>query len=403
MVRLLLHSSDSTYDAATKRYKFILDERIRRPTQISISKCTYANATGATHPLAVYLESQALSKLVQSKHTLRLKAENHDHQTDVLATLLETHTVGRYAQESRRVLKTDPDLHIKEIDIAFSDNGTLLGKTASASTSNPTGSDDEVLAIGDDLLAFIDFAPARVLSQSFAPLSNAGDTVYYLYNRGPNTNLIFQNNYGNGTQLSAIGEHRGITRQGNWESVVDSTPVDLNDVNDEFMVHSLFKLTSLDWTLLFDVGYMKIYIWGQQLAYEDAAGQRHGVLNVIPHVDYLLTVRRRDLNDGANINFEYRLERLDDNTVQTAQSGSGLTAPPNANGFAWKWGISSTHFRQVQSCWILHNGLDAAHEATCQTWIKNTYAGTTTASSSGAEQVTQEASWFIELEVDSKE
>ena len=403
MVRLLLHSEDATYDDSTKRYKFVLDKRIQRPTQITVSKCTYANASGVpVHPLVVYFESQALSKLVQQKHTLQLKTTNHDHQTDVLATCLETHTVGRYAQEDKRVLSTDPDLHIKEIDIAFSDNGTLLAKTASAA-QNPTGSDEDVLAIGDALLAFIDFAPARVLSQSFAPLSTPGDTVYYLYNRGSNTNLIFQNNYGNGTQLSAIGEHRGITRQGNWESVVDSTPVDLNDVDDEFMVHSLFKLTSLDWTLLFDVGYMKIYIWGQQLAYEDAAGQRHGVLNVIPHVDYLLTVRRRDLNDGANINFEYRLERLDDNTVQTAQSGSGLTAPPNANGFAWRWGISSTHFRQVQSCWILHNGLDATHETTCQNWIRNTYNGTTTASSSGAESTSQDASWFIELEVESRE
>ena len=402
MVRLLLHSSEAVYDAATKRYSFVLDERIRRPTQITITKATYANATGAVHPLVVYLESEALSRLVQSKHTMRLKSENHDHQTQVLASLLETHTVGRYAQESSRVLKTDPDLHIKTIDIAFSDNGTLLGNTTST-PSNATGSDDEVLAIGDDLLAFIDFAPARTLSQSFAPLSTEGDTVFYLYNRGPNTNLIFQNNYGNGTQLSAIGQHRGITRQGSWESVVDSTPVDLNNVNDEFMVHSLFKLTSLDWTLLFDVGYMKVYIWGQQLAYEDASGTRQGVLNVIPHVDYLLTVRRRDLNDGANINFEWRLERLDDNTVQTATSGSGLTSPPNANGFAWKWGISSTHFRQVQSCWILHNGLDAAHEETCQTWIRNTYNGTTSASADGAETVTQTASWFVELEVESKE
>ena len=103
MVRLLLHSSDATYDAVTKRYKFVLDERIRRPTQITVSKCTYANSTGAVHPLAVYLESQALSKLVQSKHTIQLKSQNHDHQTDVLATLLETHTVGRYAQENTRL------------------------------------------------------------------------------------------------------------------------------------------------------------------------------------------------------------------------------------------------------------------------------------------------------------
>ena len=399
-IRLLLNGADASYNETTKQYTFTLDKRIHRPRSLRIRKCHYSNASGATHPLVVYLESNALSNLVPKKHTLRLKSLNHDHQTTVLGTLEETHNVGRYSlQNDTRVFRTDPDKHIKTIDIAFSDNGTLLPRTATAS-SNATGSDEEVLAIGDALLAFIDFAPARVLSQNFAPVSTPGDTVYYLYNRGPNTELIFANNYGSGTQLATIGQHRGITRQGSWESVMDSWPVDLNDVNSQFVVHSLFKLTTLDWTLLFDVGYMKIYIWGQQLAYEDANGVKTGVLTVIPHVDYMLSIQRVEVDANNNI-FDWRLERLDDNTVQTAQSGSGFTAPPNANGFPWKWGTSATHFRQVQSCWLLHNGLDAAHQTTCQQWIRNTYAGTTTASSSSSETTTQDAEWFLELEISS--
>jgi hypothetical protein len=400
-VRLLLNGSDASYNETTKQYTFSLDRRIHRPRTLRIRKCHYSNASGATHPLVVYLESNALSALVPKKHTLRLRSANHTHQTNVLATLQETHTIGRYdLQNDQRLFQTDPDRNVMQIDIAFSNNGVLLPKSAAAGT-NATGSDAEVLAIGDDLLAFVDFAAARTLNQSFAPVDQPGDTVYYLYNRGPNSELIFQNNYGAGTQLAAIGQHRGITRQGSWESVIDTWPVDLNDVNSQFCVHSLFKLSTLDWTVLFDTGYMKIYIWGQQLAYENAAGTKIGVLSVIPHVDYLLTIQRIEV-DQANTNFDWRLERLDDNTVQTALSGSGLTAPPNANGFPWKWGASNTHFQQVQSCWILHNGLDAGHQATCQQWIKNTHAGTTTASSSGSESTTQDAQWFLELEITSE-
>ena len=397
--RLLCHSSDAVYDDTTKKYTINIDKRIHRPSSLSVTKCHYSNASGGVHPLVVYLESTALSNLIKKKHTIQLKSTDHQNRTEVIGTLQETHTVGRYdLRNDQRVFETDSEKNMVKIDIGFSDNGSLLPKS-SATASNLTGSDDEVLAIGSDLLAFIDFGKTRTLSQAFQPLDQPGDTVYYLYNRGPNTELIFTNNYGNGTQLASIGQHRGITRQGSWESVIDSWPVDLVTVNSTFCVHSLFKLTSLSWTILFNTGYIKCYIWGQQLAYEDASGTRVGVLSVIPFVDYLLTVQRIDDPNQNSAALHWRLERLDDNTVQTAVSGSGLTAPPNANGFAWSWGTAATHFQQIQSCWILHNGVNAAHQETCQTWIRNTYNGTTTAASSSTETTTQDAEWFLEMEI----
>ena len=176
-VRLLLNSDDATYNETTKRYTFSLNKRIHRPRTLQIRKCHYSNASGATHPLVVYLESNALSSIVPKKHTLRLRSANHDHQTTVLATLQETHTVGRYGlQNDQRIFETDPERNVRTIDIAFSNNGTLLPKSA-ASGTNATGSDDEVLAIGDDLLAFIDFAAARTLDQTFTPVDQPGDSI----------------------------------------------------------------------------------------------------------------------------------------------------------------------------------------------------------------------------------
>ena len=396
-VRLLLHSSDATYTDATKTYTFTLDKRINRPVALRVQKAHYANATGSVHPLVVYLESSSLSQLINRKHTLQLKGQ-HENGTEIISTLSETHTAGRYdLQNDIRTFSTNPDKHLREIDIRFSNNGTLLAKTAS-SGSNVTGSDAEVLAIGDDLLAFIDFAPARTLSQAFAPLSTAGDTVYYLYNRGTNTELIFSNAYGNGTQLADFGSHKGITQQGSWESLLDSWPADLADVESVFCVHSLFKLTSLNFTYLFDIGYIKALIWNQTLSFYDAANNKVSALSVIPHVDYLLTVRRVESGNAANL--EWRLERLDDNTVQTATTVPGLSAPPNANGFPWRLGHASTHFTHLQSSFIVHNGIDATHQESCQTWLRNAHAGT--ASNAESETTTADAEWFVELDITSE-
>ena len=123
-------------------------------------------------------------------------------------------------------------------------------------------------------------------------------------------------------------------------------------------------------------------------------------MQVLPHVDYLLTVSRKTVNQV--VSFEWRLERLDTNEVTTAVSGSGLTAPPNANGFSWSFGIASTHFRQLQSCWILHNQTSENYQNISRQWIKNAYDGTTTANSETSESVTQEAEWFIELEIEAE-
>ena len=393
-MRLLLHSGDATYNDTTKTYTFSLDRRINRPKLLRVVKAHYANAVGAVHPLVVYVESDALASLINKKHTLKLKDDGHEHGTSIICTLSETHTAGRYdLQQDVRTFETDPDKHIREIDIRFSNNGVAISKTAS-SGSNVTGSDAEVLAIGDDLLAFIDFAPSRTLNQAFAPVDQAGQTVYYLYNRGNNTELIFQNAYGNGTQLAAFGSHLGITQQGSWESLLDSWPVDLNDVEPTFCIHSLFKLTNLNFTYLFDIGYIKCLIWNQTLSFYDINNNKVSALAIIPHVDYLLTVRRIDGANAASL--EWRLERLDDNTVSTATTVAGLTGPPNANGFPYRLGHASTHFTHVQSSLILHNGIDATHQETCQTWLRNAHAGT---AGNAQETTTAEAEWFLSLDI----
>ena len=59
-----------------------------------------------------------LCSLLKSKHTLRLKNNNHRHAENILCTLGESHTVGRVdLQRDERTLIADPERYIRFIDI----------------------------------------------------------------------------------------------------------------------------------------------------------------------------------------------------------------------------------------------------------------------------------------------
>ena len=56
-MRFLVHSSNATYNAITKRYTVELDRRVSNPTQLEIVGCSYV-PTADVYPLTVYLRSE---------------------------------------------------------------------------------------------------------------------------------------------------------------------------------------------------------------------------------------------------------------------------------------------------------------------------------------------------------
>ena len=402
-IRLLLHESDSTYNEAQKKYFFNLDDKMDYPIRMKIVKAHYANHSNSTHPLVVYVRSDNLSDLIKTKHTLRCKDVRHEEYENILCTLEETHHIGRFSlelQADRRVFELEPNRFLRTIDIQFTNNDVPLAKSATAAQVQASGTADDILAMGDDLIAFIDFGAGRVQDQSFTNVTQAGETVYYLRNRGNNTELMFTNSYGNGGQLANFGTEGALalTRQNSWESYLDSWPIAQNDVNSQFCIHTLIKLTSFGFTYIIDTGFIKLLVWNQQLAYIDANDQKVPVLNFTPMVPYLLTVRRKETGNTAS--FEWKLENLTDNSITEATSGSGLTQWPNANGFAWRIGHASTQFSHLQSAFIVHNTLNETWQAESQTYLRNYYDGTTAENSpSNTESTTTDSQWFIELDV----
>ena len=86
-MRFLVHSSNATYNAVTKRYTVQLDRRVSNPTQLEIVGCSYVASTADLYPLTVYLRSDWAQNLAKQKHTVELKCEQHEDSSNVLGVL----------------------------------------------------------------------------------------------------------------------------------------------------------------------------------------------------------------------------------------------------------------------------------------------------------------------------
>ena len=297
-MRYLLHSGNATYDPTSKKFKFAIDERIQDPVSIRITKASFVAATASSYPSVVYLRSDAISQLCSQKHTVELKSLNHRDGTNIIAVLEERHNKARYSlEEAPRTLRVKKHENVTEIDVYWTDNQTVLDMEATA-VAVASGTDSDVEAIAGDLLAWFDFAPARTLDVAYAPATDATDPVSFLYNRTPApATLTFLNAYGSEFQLANIGSAKGITRDGSWQSLVDSsTPT--GDLDESFTAHCLFSAPPAIGTFsyIFDLGpLLKCFFWdGGAIGFKNKQGNNATVpVSLVPSRSYLVSISRR--------------------------------------------------------------------------------------------------------------
>ena len=297
-MKYLLHSSQATYNAVTKKWTFNLDQRISNPTSLRLVKATFS-APGdlAVHPEVVYMRSDALARMISHKHTVELQDNNHFNNSNVICTLTETHTRGRYRVLGGQTHPVNPNQSERRIDVYFTNGPTILdGAVGSGGGGGSSGLDSEIVAIADELLAWFDFHPARTLDTTFATATTAGDPVSYLYNRAPApATLLFVNQYGSEMALANVGEAKGVTRNGSWQSMADSsTPT--GDLDEEFTVHSLIILPPIMGTFsyMFDIHMLKCFTWdGGAIAFKNTAGNNSTVPVALIPLPPLFDVPRR--------------------------------------------------------------------------------------------------------------
>ena len=212
--------------------------------------------------------------------------------------LEERHNKARYSlEEAPRTLRVKKHENVTEIDVYWTDNQTVLDMEATA-VAVASGTDSDVEAIAGDLLAWFDFAPARTLDVAYAPATDATDPVSFLYNRTPApATLTFLNAYGSEFQLANIGSAKGITRDGSWQSLVDSsTPT--GDLDESFTAHCLFSAPPAIGTFsyIFDLGpLLKCFFWdGGAIGFKNKQGNNATVpVSLVPSRSYLVSISRR--------------------------------------------------------------------------------------------------------------
>ena len=163
-MRYLLHHTDASYNSVTKKWIVTTDRRVSNPTSIRIASCTFTAATASSYPSVVYMRSDALTQLSRTKHTVELKAVDHEDNSNVIAVLQETHTLGRYATKDAVRFPVHGHTQSTRIDIYFTDGTTIMAGEV-ASDSPASGLDADIVAIDDDILAWFDMAPGRSMSR----------------------------------------------------------------------------------------------------------------------------------------------------------------------------------------------------------------------------------------------
>ena len=156
---------------------------------------------------------------------------------------------------------------------------------------------------------------------------------------------------------------------------------------------------------LFDLFMLKFFTWdGGAIAFKNSAGSNVTVgVSLVPGRAYIISVQRRtgtDDHDGDgsvdSYEFAWRIEDMVTEVVVTDITEAGNAHPGVEKN--WRVGTASTHFTHVQGPFIIHNGVDADHRATCQTWLRNKFAGTATAEES-ENGIAEDAAFFLELDV----
>ncbi len=362
-MRYLLHHSDSTYDATTKRFTFTLDRRISNPVFFRINKVTFTAATAANYPSVVYMRSNALTSLSKTKHTV--KSNDHENNSNVLAVLEETHTKGRYAMKGTVSFPVHGHTTSRSIDVYFTDGNTVLDGevTTDNQANNSAITDDDIIAI-PYLKLWQDMRADTLLDSSYANTPDIGDHPRYIYqNSNADSTMVFAG-YGDFT-VAALGEGRGITSATSWQYAVDSSAFNRWDDGDDFTYVFSIKMAHTGTTYIKLINHysLKVEIRQGVFCIDDILGNHNSTnLTLIPTKDYLITIRRMDLNGDGTHQFETSAERLDTNTVLQGNAvavGNAVTAHTG-----WYYSSASEHFFEqsgVLGPLIAFNNVTAEH------------------------------------------
>jgi len=415
-MKFLLHSSEATYESATKKFLYNLDERITNPTVIQISKACFTCTTDTSpYPDVVYMRSRAIHNMITTKHTVELKDDNHEGASDVLAVLTETHTRGRYRFIGSRTFFVNPNMSVKKIDLYFTNGATVLdGMVTNGNNNAGNGGSavtDATIEAFTDPTVWIDLAPARTLTAGFATCTTLGDLPRYLYSRSPTPAGLIM--YGNwdfelvNFKTGLLGISRDTNPSHGHGQALNDSSYPTSSWDQEFQVHHIFK-THADYTQtagLFKLNNNQCRVWitgNGGINFRNSASQNVTLTNLhwVPDTVYILSIKREYNSTTSAYEFKWRLENVEGGTNVTETSDAGDAVPSGGNQSGWSLGISGMYFRHTAGPLLGCNGLDQTEYDDSISWLKNWYGAD---EEEGEEEsgggASENASFFAELDI----
>ena len=400
-MRYLLHHSDAVFEETSKRFLFTLDRRISNPRSIMITKCVFTASTAQTYPSVVYMRSNALHNMIKSKHTVELKADNHENSSNIIAVLQETHTKGRYSITERGVnLPVHGHTHVRQIDIYFTDGATVMDGVIAAGTVIGGGADDDTMEdLGSDLVLWIDPEYAPLSAQSTL-VTVDDESVEYLRNRSPGSSeiLLVSNNTAQFV-LTSFGETKAVVGgpQSAWAAMSDSNGV---AVDATCSMHFTFRAppgTAAQVIVNMPKDMFTIRWWNNDLQFLDNNGSWDTITatNFLTNSEWYVEVTNSDNDGDGTPTFDWRFINLDDLDTVYTETTVGSVTEKSATA-DWLLSAANDHYTvAISSVAVLNTGGPNKRD-TIMNWMISRY---TTASSEEPPPPPQPATFMVELEV----
>jgi hypothetical protein len=250
---------------------------------------------------------------------------------------------------------------------------------------------------------WIDMEPSNLVDSAYANAVNFGDPVRYIYQNAHSEVNTFSG-YGD-FDLTAWGPNggRGLSSQVSWQFANETAGSNWLPQED-FTICFGFKApaTALSGQhRITRFWWLDMWIDQGVFAIEDVNGTKQSTgLVIVPTKDYIISVRRADDDGDGVYQFYARSERLDNNVITNGTSVA--IGRPVSQQYAYYLSLSNEHFLDKTGtlAYLIFflGGNDGTHLAECETWIRNKYDGTSTASSSETASG-EDATFFVELDI----
>ena len=400
-MRYLLHHSEATFNTVTKRWVFTLDRRISNPRSIRLNKCVFTAAYASSYPSVVYMRSDALHSMTKTKHTVELKADNHENPSNIIAVLQETHTHGRYAISEKGVpLPVHGHSHVREIDIYFTDGNTVLDGEISAG-SGPSGGaadDQTMIDIGVLLILWLDmdYSPLDANSQ---PVTTVTDPVNFLRNRSPGTAQLFFTASAGDFVLCDVGETKGVCGgpSVSWASMVDGNGIEIAAPSSVHMIVRAPAVSGVQSIISMPGEFFKFSFNQTTLTFKTGNGsQTINNVTFLPSSWWYIECRCHDDDSDGIANFSWRFIDLSDpNLTEITEQTQGhiLTSTWTQN---WSVSSPSDHFAITLGPLCFMESGNSAKRNTIRDWMLAKYSS---AAAEAPAVPPSPATFLVELEV----